>query len=132
MNKEKFLRSFASVACVLALCCMFYGIFACVTWAAALSLVLLLAFAVCDAWANNIKEEKSPLSIKKKRNALIYVAERRAGVYDEFVKEYSDELYNSFLNSGYIHEVILSEGGEKVRRWETTKHGLRKKVEVCS
>lgn len=132
MNKEKILYRLASIACVLALCCLAYSVIIGKTWAAVAGLSLLVVFAVCDTWSNNIKEEKSPLSYKKRVSALKFVAEKRAGTPEEFIAEHSKELYDCFLKHGYIHEFAVEEGNEANRKWEVTKFGMRRKVEFCS
>ena len=48
----------------------------------------------------------------------------------EFVEDFGAEMYNLFLERGYIHELISS--GDEDFEWQITKLGLRRKVEIFS
>ena len=132
MDKENFLNISASIAGILGVSCLVYSVIINSTSAAVIAMVLMVIFAVCDSWAENIKDAKSPTGYKKKLSALKYIAEKRSGTSEEFINEYSVELYNCFLRCGYMHEFTDGDGETKSKRWETTKLGMRKKVEFCS
>ena len=87
-------------------------------------------FAVFDFWRDRIVEEKNPFNIKKVGNVLWVIAEKKAGLKSEFVEDFGAEMYNLFLERGYIHELISS--GDEDLEWQITKLGLRRKVEIFS
>ena len=132
MDKEKILYRVSSISCILGVCCFVFSIFASETWAAIACFVFMIMFAVCEACADNIKADRGPLSYKKRVSALKFVAEKKAGTPEEFIAEHSQELYECFLMHGYIHEFAVEKGNEANRKWEVTKVGMRKKVEICS
>lgn len=87
-------------------------------------------FAVFDFWRDRIVEEKNPFNIKKVGTVLLVIAEKKAGLKSEFVEDFGAEMYNLFLERGYIHELISS--GDEDLEWQITKLGLRRKVEIFS
>ena len=132
MNKEKILSHLSSIFCILGVCSLVFSLIASETWAAIACFVFFAMFAICEAWADNIKADRGPLSYNKRVSALKFVAEKKAGTPEEFIAEHSKELYDCFLKHGYIHEFAVEEGNEANRKWEVTKVGIRKKVEICS
>ena len=88
------------------------------------------AFIVIDVLSERNKEDKNPLSIKKVTFVLEKVVDKRAGLKSEFVENFGIDMYNLFLERGYIHELFSTEGNNN--EWQVTKLGLRRKVELCS
>ena len=87
-------------------------------------------YCALEFWRERLVEEKNPLSRKKVALVLETIADKRAGLKNEFIQNFSIEMYNLFLERGYIHE-LFAENGKDVE-WQVTKLGLRRKVEICS
>ena len=127
------------IYCAELICCLFfiYFIYRLVShWEVVLFYEIILMvifgtlFAVFDFWRDRIVEEKNPFNIKKVGNVLLVITEKKAGLKSEFVEDFGAEMYNLFLERGYIHELISS--GDEDFEWQITKLGLRRKVEIFS
>ena len=99
-------------------------------WDAILLSMSGAAFFVFEFWNGKIEEDENPLSIKKVAFVLKNVADKRTGLRSEFVEEFGIDMYNLFLERGYIHELFSADSDN--HEWQVTKLGLRRKVELCS
>lgn len=79
-------------------------------------------------WYDKIKEKTNPLNFKKCKKALLYAVDTERGMKDDFVRENSTEMYEHFLDMGFIHEFADGD----VFRWEVTRYGKRRKKEIFS
>ena len=101
-------------------------------WKAGLFFVAIIIFFTLEFWRERIKDEKNPFSLKKIGVVLSYLTEKRYGFKSEFVELYGEEMYNLFLEKGYIHQQLVQPDGEPDAKWEVTKLGMKRKVEICS
>lgn len=91
---------------------------------------ILIAFAgvPLQLWYDRTKEKADPLSFERRKKALLYAVEAERGLKDDFVGNNGAEMYEHFLDVGFIHE--FSDDG--VLRWEVTRYGCRRKKEIFS
>lgn len=91
-------------------------------------LIFLIAFAVVplQLWYDRTKEKADPLNFERRKKALLYAVEAERGLKDDFVGNNGAEMYEHFLDVGFIHE--FSDDG--VLRWEVTRCGRRRKKEI--
>lgn len=80
----------------------------------------------------NIEETRNPLSVKNLKEPFFYIYENRVGTKKDFVERFGENVYEHFLKNTYIHQ--LAEFNEKKGDycWETTKLGMRTKVNLYS
>lgn len=86
-------------------------------------------FMLLESWRDRIMEDNNPLNVKKISVVLENIAEKRAGKKCEFVEQFGEDVYNLFLERGYIHELFSVDADS--HEWQVTKLGLRRKVELC-
>lgn len=92
------------------------------------SILIVFAGVPLQLWYDRTREKANPLNFERRKKALLYVVETERGGKDDFVQENSLEMYEHFLDVGFIHE--FSDDG--VLRWEVTRYGRRRKKEIFS
>ena len=86
-------------------------------------LMYILLIALFGVIINTIKEwneEKlNPLSLNKQKSAIEYARQKIHGKKEEFIKEHGKDIYNYFVDRGYIHPPLDYDGTQ----WEITALG---------
>ncbi len=94
-----------------------------------LSLVLFVPLYI---WRNRVAEKNNPLSIRNLKEPFFYIYENRGGTKDEFVAMFGLDVYEYFLRNTYIHQLSEYNKEKGDYCWETTKLGMRTKVDLYS
>ena len=132
MEKEKII--YVSVASVLTLIfvvsLVFFAFNQNVYWLLVCCLAILFVGRPLNYWYDRQKENKNPLSFARVKNALSYVVARSEGTKEEFIENKGEEIYNHFLNIGYIHEPHLKIKKNSIK-WEVTQLGINRKEKMC-
>ena len=88
--------------------------------------------AVLYALKNNIEEARNPFSVKNLKEPFFFVYEKRAGTKKDFVEKFGENVYEHFLKNTYIHQLAEFNEEKGDYCWETTKLGMRTKVNFYS
>lgn len=92
--------------------------------------VVLLGLNIVE-W--KLKDKKDPLNLKKQKAAILYCAAERHGTKKEFIEKHGEEIYNHFLQTGIIHELLPTDGEDFASgRWEYTVRGEKVKEDIFS
>lgn len=95
---------------------------------------VVAAVLLCLNIIESVREDKkAPLNMKKQKAAVFYCAAKKHGTKKEFIDKHGEEIYNHFLQTGIIHELLPTDGEDFTSgRWEYTVRGEKVKEDIFS
>lgn len=80
---------------------------------------VLFGYMIYDLWFERPKMKQQEKRFKQKCQAVDFVVKHKRGTREAFCQIYGEDVYNSFLDCGYIHELLDCAPDDVV--WEATR-----------
>lgn len=89
---------------------------------------VFIAGILSEMWYKSPKIKRQELLFKQRIQIIEYIARQKKGTKDEFCQKYGIEMYNDYLDQGFIHEPFDC-NSDKIC-WEATRLAQIRKLKI--